>query len=221
MCRPALVTNLSVHRVGREASLVWVTSLDKAQPVDAAAVEVRVPWPRLESKTDARGIARIISRCRIPTPSLETGITGICHRPHRWRLQFLFSDWNEGINPAVPPADQQLPDRIWPGVMVTLLRAGDTVHMKRYRQHTRGGFGSSARTACPEAGDSAGSDQKYEQPLVWDEQGIAESLEHPPDARLYQVVSCPAPPAGRRPTDNGPLPTHQRQLPRRAFQCPA
>jgi uncharacterized protein YfaS (alpha-2-macroglobulin family) len=38
----ALVTNLSVHfKWGRESSLVWVTTLDNAEPVAKAHVSIR------------------------------------------------------------------------------------------------------------------------------------------------------------------------------------
>jgi len=58
----ALVTNLSAHfKWGRESSLVWVTSLDKAEPVKGASVTVRdcngkILW---KGKTDADGVAYI------------------------------------------------------------------------------------------------------------------------------------------------------------------
>ena len=56
----ALVTNLSVHlKKGRQSSLVWVTTLDTAEPVADAAVTIRnakgeVLW---QGRTDASGLA--------------------------------------------------------------------------------------------------------------------------------------------------------------------
>jgi uncharacterized protein YfaS (alpha-2-macroglobulin family) len=58
----ALVTNLSAHfKRGRESSLVWVTSLDKGEPVEGATVAIRDCRGRLhwEGKTDARGVAYV------------------------------------------------------------------------------------------------------------------------------------------------------------------
>src|SRR5208337_809560 len=58
----ALVTNLSAHfKWGRESSLVWVTSLDKGEPVQGAAVTIRDPDGRAcwEGVTDKSGIAYI------------------------------------------------------------------------------------------------------------------------------------------------------------------
>ena len=57
-----LVTNLSVHfKWGRESSLVWVTTLDKGEPVKDATVTMRdcqenTLWI---GKTDAQGLARV------------------------------------------------------------------------------------------------------------------------------------------------------------------
>jgi len=57
-----LVTNLAVHfKQGRESSLAWVTTLDKAEPVAGAVVSVmncagKLLW---SGATDADGVARI------------------------------------------------------------------------------------------------------------------------------------------------------------------
>ncbi|MGD0659005.1 MAG: MG2 domain-containing protein [Syntrophorhabdales bacterium] len=58
----ALVTNLSAHfKRGRESSLVWVTSLDKGEPVEGANVAIRDCRGKLywEGKTDSNGIAHV------------------------------------------------------------------------------------------------------------------------------------------------------------------
>ena len=59
----ALVTNLGVHfKWGREASLVWVTTLDKAKPVADATVQVSdhcTGEPLWSGSTDQQGIAWI------------------------------------------------------------------------------------------------------------------------------------------------------------------
>ena len=65
-----LITNLSVHfKWGRESSLVWVTTLDKAEPVRDATVTVldckeTVIW---SGKTDGDGIA--IIKDQLPSPT--------------------------------------------------------------------------------------------------------------------------------------------------------
>ena len=58
----ALVTNLAVHfKRGRSSSLVWVTTLDRGQPVSGARVVVNDcrGQPQWSGATDAMGIARI------------------------------------------------------------------------------------------------------------------------------------------------------------------
>ena len=58
----ALVTNMSAHfKWGHESSLVWVTSLDKGEPVEGATVAVHDALGTLywEGTTDKDGIARI------------------------------------------------------------------------------------------------------------------------------------------------------------------
>ena len=138
----ALVTNLSVHfKWGRENSLVWVTSLDKAKPVAGAKVTVqdcqgKVRW---SGETDGDGIARIdglpgsedLPRCYeqpkaaagrpeddyddySPTPalsSLETGLLVVARTDDD--LSFVHSSWNDGIEPW----RFQLPTPSWRGPM--------------------------------------------------------------------------------------------------------
>jgi len=61
----ALVTNMAAHfKWGRESSLVWVTSLDKAEPVRDASVIIRdcAGNPVWQGKTDVDGLARIEKR---------------------------------------------------------------------------------------------------------------------------------------------------------------
>ncbi|BBP01338.1 alpha-2-macroglobulin family protein [Sulfuriferula nivalis] len=184
----ALVTNLSVHfKQGRESSLVWVTSLDKGEPVANAAVDVRdcggtSYW---KGKTDKDGIANI----ETALPSLDE--LPICFEYNRSyfvtaRLgkdnSFVFSDWNEGINRW----RFNLPDGSYNGPILTttvfdrtLLRAGETVHMKHfYRRHTRSGFALPAADSLPPLLriTHQGSEQKYEMPLKWNADDTAESV---------------------------------------------
>lgn len=218
----ALVTNLSVHlKLGRESSLVWVTSLDKGSPVAGAEVEVRdcggtVHW---KGKTDTQGLVRI-----------ATSLPNVVELPNcftRWDhkyyvtartegdFSFVFSDWNEGINPwrfQLPTASYTGPYLASTVFDRSLLRAGDTLHMKHvYRQQTGRGFELIDPRRLPEklVIQHLGSDQKYEQSLVWDAQGIAESVWNiPPDAKLgsYQVqLVSSAKPTGRGSPADGPL----------------
>lgn len=133
----SVVTNLGVHlRTGSEESLVWVTSLDKAQPVANAEVTVwdckglRATW---QGRSDAQGLVRfptpkdftdyddhcmsrfaVIARANgdrgIVLPRWDDGIEG-------WR--FNLSGW------------QQSGDYVAHAVLDrSLLRAGETLHMR-------------------------------------------------------------------------------------------
>ena len=160
-----LVTNLSAHfKWGRESSLVWVTTLDTAEPVKDAVVTVRdcqekVLW---KGKTDASGIARI--EIPLPSPSdLPQCSYKMDHYDYPqmralhslWGglfvtaetsedMTFVHSSWDEGIEPW----RFQLPEETYLDPILahtlfdrTLLRAGETIHMKHVlRQHTTKGF---------------------------------------------------------------------------------
>lgn len=182
----ALVTNLSVHfKHGRESSLIWVTSLDKGNPMPNAEVKVSScsGYTYWAGRTDSQGIARI--------PQALEKASGCLNQ---WDLQyfvsaktkedysFVLSGWNEGIDswrfrlpvgsPYQAVAMVSVLDR-------SLLRAGEVVHMKHYaRQKTGQGF---AHLDTDKLGDTltlshVGSDDKYELPLEWDDKGVAESV---------------------------------------------
>jgi uncharacterized protein YfaS (alpha-2-macroglobulin family) len=214
----ALVTNLSVHfKWGRESSLVWVTSLDTGEPVKGATVTVKncqekVLW---NGTTDADGILRIgialpsdgdLPRCDYKADSRDYSQMGALQS--LWGglfitartsddMSFVHSSWDEGIEPW----RFQLPYGSETGSNVahtifdrTLLRAGETVHMKHVlRRHTMSGFSlvPAARTPNLVAIEHEGSGQKVEFPLTWDASGIAETTwSIPKEAKLgsYAVV---------------------------------
>ncbi|MBP7766570.1 MAG: hypothetical protein KA113_15390 [Syntrophaceae bacterium] len=211
----ALVTNLAAHfKQGRESSLVWVTTLDKGRPVPDADVTIRdcrdkVLW---RGKTDASGIAAVSRKLpgegELPYCSFKED------EDHQYRydesaslfglqgglfitaqsgrdLTFVHSGWDSGIEPwrfqllqepyQAPVIAHTVFDR-------TLLRAGDTVHMKHLlREHSPAGFRFYSRGKPPAKMTitHAGSGQKYELPLAWDAKGAAESVwAIPREARL-------------------------------------
>ena len=214
----ALLTNLSVHfKWGRETSLVWVTSLDKAQPVEGAEVTVRDCRERLlwSGKSDAQGIARIdaplpspqeLPRCPLDADRLDSPQMGAL----RWLgggifvvartssdMAFVHSSWDQGIEPW----RFQLPTDLDGGPLIghtildrALLRAGETVHMKHIlRQHTTRGFRLVPEAKRPQlvSIEHLGSGQIYEFPLAWDSKGVAETTwSIPKEAKLgsYRVV---------------------------------
>ncbi|HYQ61526.1 MAG TPA: MG2 domain-containing protein, partial [Desulfatiglandales bacterium] len=197
-----LVTNLSVHfKWGRESSLVWVTSLDKGEPVSKAVVTIMdcretVLWT---GKTDGNGMAIIQEKlpslsnlpiCRCQPDSLDYPQLGALAGLQQGLLvvaqtssdmSFVHSSWDNGIEPF----RFKLPNDPYPhGVMAhtvfdrTLLRAGDTIHMKHVlRRHTMSGFSPvpSAQEPNMVSITHFGSFQTYEFPLQWDPNGVAET----------------------------------------------
>ena len=213
-----LVTNLSVHfKWGRESSLVWVTTLDTGEPVNNARVTIRDCQERelWKGTTDASGICRVLQKlpsieelphCDYKTDDYDYSQMGALHSLGRGLfimaqtsddMAFVHSSWDDGIEPW----RFQLPREAFSGPAIahtifdrTLLRAGDTVHMKHiFRQHTMKGFSTVAKDRMPDLASIVhmGSDEKYEFPLKWDGSGIAETVwTIPKEAKLgrYEVI---------------------------------
>jgi uncharacterized protein YfaS (alpha-2-macroglobulin family) len=208
----ALVTNLSVHfKWGNANSLVWVTALDTARPIEGARVTVQdcggtVLW---RGRTGTDGIAHVdgVSRRREPRKcgewdqvqdwpqtrglsGLSTGLLVVAQTPDD--LSFVHSSWQDGIEPWRFGLRQPYPES---GAIVhtifdrPLYRAGETVHMKHVlRTQTVDGFGTTAENARPASLfiEHVGSDEKVTLPLTWDAAaGVAESTwAIPRDAKL-------------------------------------
>jgi uncharacterized protein YfaS (alpha-2-macroglobulin family) len=208
----ALVTNMSVHfKWGRESSLVWVTTLDKGEPVKGALVTVhdcmeRVIW---KGETDAQGLAMIAA----PLPPYEA--LPVCHYEADYRdypqmgplsglsgglfivaktsddISFVHSSWDRGIEafrfnlPEGEPSSGLIGHTI---LDRTLLRAGETVHMKHIiRRHTGGGLVLPPQEDLPDtlSISHGGSGQVFEIPLSWDKAGCSlSSWEIPREAKL-------------------------------------
>jgi alpha-2-macroglobulin len=214
----ALVTNLAAHfKWGRESSLVWVTTLDKGTPVNGAAVSIRdCEGTRIwQGKTDDRGVAMIktalpseetLPRCsdeinyseasRALT-YLNTGLYVFARTTDD--MTFTHSSWNEGIEPwrfQLPEAYGSSRDGIIAHSILDrkLFRAGETVHMKHVmRVHTTAGFAQvpSERRPNEITIQHQGSDQQYRFPVVWLDNGIAESVwKIPENAKLgsYNII---------------------------------
>ena len=162
----ALVTNLSVHlKWGRETSLVWVTTLDDAQPVADARVTVhdchgKILW---QGNTDLKGIARtnaLPAREDLPfcddgqqipyydhpqTRALAGLSQGVLVTAQTWDdLSFVHSSWDEGIEPwrfELPDEDSRESVAAHTIFDRMLFRAGETVHLKHVlRRQTPQGF---------------------------------------------------------------------------------
>lgn len=200
----ALVTNLAVHfKQGRETSLVWVTRLDTGKPVPQAAVSVQdcrghEYW---KGGTDAQGIARIKTalpaRNKLPACLDDYDGQYVVIARSGEDMSFVFSEWNEGI------ANWRfnLPGGNWSGPVIattvfdrTLVRAGDTVHMKHfYRRQVGQGFQTLKPEVLPRAFKirHRGSDQTYELAVQWDGRASAESQWKVPEGArtgTYEVL---------------------------------
>jgi hypothetical protein len=207
----ALVTNMVAHfKHGAQSSLVWVTSLDKGRPVAGAKVAVRDCAGKLlwSGTTDKSGVARIegelaVSGCRANNNYFISARSGADYT-------FTLSDWNEGIEAwrfNLPHGSHGQESRIAATVFDrTLLRAGETLHMKHYlRRHTEAGLALVRAADAPpkepldwrarEPGKlfliHQGSGEKLELPLQWDAAGSAQGeWTIPAEARLgvYEVM---------------------------------
>ena len=184
----ALVTNMVAHwKHGAESSLVWVTSLDKGKPAPQAQVSVRDEKGKLlwQGMTDGGGLAHI--RQELPaTPGERYFISARLGAD----MTFTLSDWDQGIETwrfnlpgAYGGADNVIATTVFDR---TLLRAGETVHMKHFlRRHVEQGI---VQTTTEQARTlhimHEGSGQQYELPLKWHANGSAESdWTIPADAR--------------------------------------
>lgn len=177
----ALVTNLGVHfKLGRENALVWVTTLDKGQPVAGAQVRVSGCDGKelATAKTNAQGIANIEGLSFEPY-SCEGGEGYFVSARAKAAdgsadMAFTWSNWQRGIEPwrfNLPTAGW---GATWPVQRAhtifdrTLLRAGETVSMKHImRTETLRGFALPADRPKTVQITHIGSGQQFEIPLDW------------------------------------------------------
>jgi hypothetical protein len=204
-----LVTNLAAHfKWGRESSIVWVTTLDKGEPVSGASITLRdckgkIVW---EGTTAYNGVARIntalppestLPRCDVDrdgqgefSPAIS-GIRGglFVFATKEKDMTFTHSSWDEGIEPwrfnLSGYHDSKKADFIAHTVFDrTLLRAGEEIHMKHFvRERTMKGFfvPSGINKFEEVVIEHAGSEQQYSFPLKWRPNGTAETSFKIPD----------------------------------------
>ncbi|WP_267875830.1 MG2 domain-containing protein, partial [Duganella phyllosphaerae] len=195
----ALVTNLVAHfKRGAQSSLVWVTSLDKGLPVPGAKVAVRDCAGKLlwQGGTNNDGVANIARELAEPVCQGREGL--FVSARHGADMTFTLSKWDRGIESwrfNLPTEDTGADNVIANTVFDrTLLRAGETVHMKHFqRRKVMHGFALEPNKSLPASMFviHEGSDQRYELPLVWRTNGsAANNWTIPLDARQgwYQVL---------------------------------
>lgn len=133
----SVVTNLGVHlRAGKQNALVWVTSLDKAQPVSGASLAVyscksgRTVWT---GTTDAKGLARIDNPPDFSDSGDCLGSEYVVVARAGHDRGMVLPRWNEGIEAwrFNLPGYQNSGDLVAHTILDrTLLRAGETLHMR-------------------------------------------------------------------------------------------
>jgi uncharacterized protein YfaS (alpha-2-macroglobulin family) len=184
----ALVTNMAVHfKWGAESSVVWVTSLDKGEPVGAAKVSIRDCKNAVlaEGQTDASGIWKLggIAQSKVPNCSYNSYDNGLLVIAEKEKdLSFVHSSWDNGIENwrfNLSSGSSFEGNTIAHTVLDrTLLRAGETVHMKHIlRSHSmKGSVLSNAANNLPSKMKitHVGSNQEYSQNLKWNG-GFSES----------------------------------------------
>jgi len=190
----ALVTDMVVHfKWGRAGSLAWVTSLDKGKPVGGAAVLVT---DSCSGKTLATGTTdkhgRLAVAAGLPPPSTRANCENLgddspplmVSARKGGDFSFTLTNWGDGIRPydfdlpygwsEQEPVFHSILDR-------TLLRAGETIHMKHvYRAPTPTGLRSGGTLSGTLVLQHRGSPTSFELPLALDDGGIGENEWTPP-----------------------------------------
>lgn len=182
-----LVSNMAIHfKHGDESSLVWVTSLDKGQPVADADVAVRDCANTVYAKghTDTDGILRI-NEVLPPENELPDCINMYDKQyfvtaSKAGDFSFLLSNWGEGISPW----RFNLFQSNWQGPLVahavldrSLFRPGEEVAMKlfvRIKKSVGFGYLKSGLLSPEVTLRHQGSGEEIKLPVTWDSHGIAE-----------------------------------------------
>ena len=229
----ALVTNLAVHfKQGQANSLVWVTALESGRPVDGADVAIAdchgtELWT---GRTDARGLAMVPTSAAFANlPQCDSTQTD--HESDYFTHQvealsglnrgllvtaqsgedfsFVHSSWQQGIEawrfhlPTEYQPSPYIADTVFDR---TLLRAGETVHMKHFiRAKTVDGLSLVPRENLPDTLSItfSGGDQHYDFDLKWNDSGSAENdWQIPKTAKLgtYDVTMSRRKTAAASPT---------------------
>jgi len=178
-----LVTNLAVHfKQSHENALVWVTTLDKARPVEGAEVTVSdCRGTRLWSgRTDVNGLARVGAPIESSGSNCESpdGLMVVARVNDRsggdGDMAFMFSQWTKGIESwrfGLPTSyGHEASVRAHTVFDRTLLRAGETVSMKHFmRKETSAGLAPLKVEDLPTRIKIVheGTGQTFEQSLTW------------------------------------------------------
>jgi uncharacterized protein YfaS (alpha-2-macroglobulin family) len=217
-----LVTNLGVHfKLGRENSVVWVTTLDRGRPVEGAEIVVNDcnGKPLWHGHSDAKGLAVVgraldanMEHC-VADSGYFVSARKADDRGGATDVAFVFSSWQKGIESwrfNVPTGRGAEPDLRASTVFDrTLFRAGETVSMKHFvRVETRFGLAPVRADRLPTRVKIVhqGSGQEFAFPLTWTGGGrsAVTTWNIPPAAKLgvYEVVLERAAPPGPAPAND-------------------
>jgi hypothetical protein len=181
----ALVTNLAVHfKMGNENSLVWVTTLDKAQVVMDAKVSIRDCKNNLlgEGTTSVNGIWSFngkLNPANCGYGEYDTGVLVIAEKGKD--LSFVHSNWTRGIEQwRFNLSGGMFPNNTIHHTILdrTVFRAGETVHMKHLvRKHSTSGLNFAPNSNLPTKVKISfhAQNKEYFLPLNWNN-GSAESI---------------------------------------------
>jgi uncharacterized protein YfaS (alpha-2-macroglobulin family) len=222
----ALVTDMVVHfKWGRAASLAWVTSLDAGKPIAGAAVSIidSCSGQRLASGTTDK-FGRLLVESGLPSPSSRGNCENLGSESPPLMVSarkggdfsFTLTNWGQGIGPY----DFELPygwseqEPVFHSILDrTLLRAGETIHMKHvYRAPTPTGFRSGGTLTGTLVLQHRGSPTSFELPLSLDASGIGETEWTPPkgapagdyDITVREGVAPPKPGEEEEDAPQGP-----------------
>ena len=239
-----LVTNLGVHfKRGRENALVWVTTLDRARPVEGADVAISdCKGQRLwQGRTDAQGLARVPQAFAQRDDcgrqggdgdeggSSSDGALFVSARKADAKgvldTAFVFSGWQKGIESwrfNVPTSSSAEPDaRAHTVFDRSLLRAGETLSMKHFiRAETSAGLALLKPDELPTQLKLVhqGSGQETVLPLQWSGARSAASTWNIPSAAklgVYDVLLVRGRPddPNRRTWDSGNVRVEEFRVP--------
>ncbi|MFM5918314.1 MAG: MG2 domain-containing protein, partial [Novosphingobium sp.] len=182
----ALVTDMSVHfKWGRESSLVWVTTLADAAPVNGAAVRISNACNGkliASGTTDASGLLKVNGI--LPEPNLGGGCGEDDEPPLmvsarlNGDMSFTLSNWNEGISPydfEMSFGSSEDSDIIHTVFDRALVRVGETVHFKQVMRRPVGsGFAYPKGLTGKLLFRHQGSDTEFSQPITIGASGTSE-----------------------------------------------
>ena len=205
-----LATNLGVHfKRGRDSSLVWVTTLERARPVAGAEIAISdcAGKPLWRGRSGADGSVRVAQPLQDAAPQHCVHEHGLFVSARSGDdLAFVYSSWQRGIEPwrfnmetgsSAPAAPGRADELIAHTVFDrTLLRAGETVSMKHFvRRAVATGLRLPSADALPQRMTihHIGSNTKVlEQAIEWRDGGRAALAQWavPANAKLgqYQVM---------------------------------